>query len=355
MCITNVDDCNNIILNDFTIKDIVSVSRVNIRSYRNIKCNILYKQTTQLKSKRKISKQLVKKGLLSLLVHINGKMKVGNITHHALKYGQIPILKWYVSTLPKPLKCNAALSAIASEHGQVVSLDWLYENTSFKFNKNSIINAITNKHLNVIEWFHAHGFILKGNYVQLLNNKDMLIWFIDHDLFELSHENITNVLSRNDTAIMDVLYERGFRGFIGVQYERVIRLYMRSELIRHVTCIECSIWLKWTKDHNFIYDEDDIIFWLKHQFFNIVKILVDNDMLIPNYKDVMKMYVLGNPTFKLIKWAKEHDIIFNDDENLGMYWVMIKPTQLLDNLCGIGILIGSIILFYVITNYEGDK
>lgn len=43
MCITCINDCNNIILSTLSIRDIISISRVSRNSYNNIKYNVLYK------------------------------------------------------------------------------------------------------------------------------------------------------------------------------------------------------------------------------------------------------------------------------------------------------------------------
>lgn len=330
MCITDIDDCNNIIVSSLSIKDIVSISRVNKRSYNNIKHNVLYKDITKLKSKRKIGKQMIQKGLLSLLIHVQGKMKLGNIVYHAIKHGQIKILNWHKNTLLKnnqPIKCHRTLTNVACEKGHVESLDWLFENTTFLFNDDAIHNAINNNHFHVVEWFHNHGFIKKNkDYTNsLYKNPYMLIWFIEHKLHKLKHNDIISILAGYQTKTLTMLKEHGY---INDYYMNVIKTWLRSNsnYIKNIKNIKDDKWLMWLKDNNVTYDCDAVRFWLAHDFLNIINILDENKMLEPNTKEYIKNYTLNNPTRELIKWGIANNITYNVQEYTTMYWTMLKES-----------------------------
>lgn len=305
MCITDVDDCNNIIINPLSLRDIISISRVNKRSYHNIKHNVLYKEITKIKSKNKIVKQMVKKGLLNLLIHVNGKMK-GNVVYQAVKYGQIGILNWYNTTLTKPLKCNRVLTTVACEKGHVESLDWLYENTKFFLNTEAINTAINRNHVDVIEWFYNHG-LLKCNkdYARFLfNNPNMLLWFIDHQLFKSTHKDIINILTYHKQNILTILHDKGY---INGYYINVIKTYIKYTLndIKH---IEENKWLLWTRDHYIVYNDEDVRFLLRNNFLNIITILDENNMLETDMKEYIRNYTLNNPSIELITWGLSNQI-----------------------------------------------
>jgi hypothetical protein len=342
MSITDIDDCNNIIFSSFTIQDFIAVSRVNKRSYHNIKCNVLYKDIIKLTSKKNITKQICKYGLLSLLIHCKGKKDVNtnNIAYQAVRYGQTNILNWYKSTLKKPMKCNKALTTIASEKGHVVSLDWLYENTKFLFNVNAIIAAITNRHLHIIEWFYAHDLLynILGYEHTLLWNPKILTWFLDHKIYQPSHKDIITILCRYNTIPLSILHAKGY---INDFYKNVIRSYTVRDNLKNIKDITNNKWLKWTKDYGIMYDHNNVQFLIDNDLLHVITILYNNDMLVLGVKDWIKNYIYKHPTSKNIAWSLSNDITFNVNEKLSMCWSIFKYhiTVIVIIVVGIGFIL----------------
>lgn len=254
---------------------------------------------------------------MSLLKHIYGKIKVGNVVFQAIKYGQMHILDWYSKKYT--VKGHNTLTNIACERGHVLCLDWLYENTKFTYNKNSVEHAIDNGHVSVIEWFHQHNLLVIKNYN--IRDVNVMQWFVDNTSYVPIRENIRKCCN-NNIPMLNFLYTRGFID----RYKYDIRMQVRNMSLRYIKSIDDNILLKWTKDHHFIYDVYDIEFYLRNDLLHVIDILRDNNMLIIDENEIIKNYILKNPSKKLIEWATPQ-IMFDYYEKIDMYKKMFYDSS----------------------------
>lgn len=317
-CITTIEDINNIIINHLKIKDIIAVSRTNKESYNSIKNNILYKEITQLTS-AKFMKDIFKKGLLQLLIHVNNYSKVKNIVYHAAINNQVKILEWYCKD--KEIKINRKLIDDICFHDCVDVIDWFYNNTNNFVFKNAIEHALKNGCIKVLDWFNEHHFYKYNNYYNMVvyraDRITSLKWLIKTG-FVYNHVDIGYLLTHRQTDMLNCFYNYGL---LHDYYNHIKKFIMSINMNDKSRSM-----YNWSLSIGYDYTQEDIMYMIDKDYVGAI-------MMFENYPfDEEILSYARKKNNHVTKWFIEQGYLL-DEITTYMFGLLFLGMFLLHIMC----------------------
>ena len=259
----NIDDSNNkkyitnmiILCEKYEWNNIEEILRINENNYecllRNA-CNAenIIMLETLLKKYKHYSENLIIEASKNNKVKIlkwfkqNGyKIKINNCVDYAIIYGNIDVLKWYMSVdvihIEHAINLASKFGKInildyiknseydfnyeeiainnASENGHIHVLDWFKNNDlEIKYNENAVNYASKNGHVQVLEWFKKNNYDLKYtknafNYASEMGHVQILDWFkINNYKLKYNKTALINACFRGHIHVLEWFKNNGY-------------------------------------------------------------------------------------------------------------------------------------------------